>query len=166
MWKSIVVYAQLDQPVGAVFAYLADPTLWHCFAPAVVMRRQLSMGRPGVGTRWAAIDRIGPFRFAFVDELAESVPNRRVVWLSSSPWNARTEYTCTDAGDGTTRVTARYEGDVSGWLRILSWAPACTIAFFLARDFKRLRAVLAGQQSAADGLTGAPRDLDALGSTD
>jgi len=46
-------------------------------------------------------------------------------------------------------VTACYEGDVSGWLRILSWAPTSAIAFFLERDFKRLRRVLARQTGQA-----------------
>jgi hypothetical protein len=88
-----------------------------------------------------AVDHIGPFRFRFTDRLAAYEQNRRVAWDSSSPWNARTEYTCEPVESGT-RVRARYEGDVDGWLRILSLAPAAVIGLFLRRDFVRLRARL------------------------
>ena len=86
-------------------------------------RRQIGDLPPDVGSRWMATDQIGPFRFHFVDELAELEPNRRVVWLSSAPWNARVEYMCTADGDRT-RVRATYQGDVVGFLQILvGWLP-------------------------------------------
>ena len=99
-------------------------------------------GPTQVGSTWEAIDRIGPLTIRFIDELVELEADRRVVWGSSSPWNARTEYVCEAAGDGT-RVRARYEGDVSGWLRALAWVPNPVIARVLARDFARLGALLA-----------------------
>ena len=61
-----------------------------------------------------ATDRIGPFRFHFIDELAELEPNRRVVWLSSAPWNSRVEYVCLPAGESTD-IQARYEGDITAF---------------------------------------------------
>jgi len=142
MHKHVTVVAAIDQPVERVFGYLADPARWHEFAPAVVSRRQIGEGEPVVGTRWSAVDRIGPFKVSFTDELAELDMNRRVVWASSSPWNARTEYVCEPLGSGT-RVRTVYEGDVDGWLRVLSWAPAGVIGMFLSRDFVRLQRLLA-----------------------
>jgi uncharacterized protein YndB with AHSA1/START domain len=116
MWREVEVNTRLDHPVEQVFPYLVDPLRWHEFAPAVAFRRQIGDGPPIIGTRWMSTDRIGPFRFHFVDELAEVEPNRRVVWLSSAPWNARVEYLCTPDANGT-RIRARYEGDISGSLR-------------------------------------------------
>jgi len=41
MWRRIEVNAWVDHPVERVFAYLANPLLWHEFAPACVYRRQI-----------------------------------------------------------------------------------------------------------------------------
>lgn len=148
MWRRVEVNARVDHPIEQVFAYLASPLLWHEFAPAVVFRRQIGDLPPEVGTRWMATDQIGPFRFHFVDELAELELNRRVVWLSSAPWNARVDYLCTADGDRT-RVRATYQGDVVGFLRVLvGWLPTRVFGWFLARDFLRLDRVLSRQASA------------------
>jgi uncharacterized protein YndB with AHSA1/START domain len=148
MRKRVETEARLDHPIERVFAYLADPLRWHVFAPAVVLRRQLDDGQPGLGTRWAAVDRVGPLKVRFVDELVAYEPGRHVAWQSSAPWNARTEYHCQPAG-GSTMVRAIYDGDVDGWLKALSWAPTRLIAWFLARDLKRLDGVLTKERQAA-----------------
>jgi hypothetical protein len=44
---------------------------------------------------------------------------------------------------GGTRVLARYEGDVAGWLRLVALLPTAVLARILERDFKGLRARLA-----------------------
>jgi uncharacterized protein YndB with AHSA1/START domain len=138
MRRYVEVNATIAHPVDQVFAYLADPLRWHEFAPACVSRRQIGDQPPRIGTRWMATDRIGPFRFHFIDELAELQPNRRVVWLSSAPWNSRVEYVCTPAGENT-NIEARYEGDISGFLRLLTgWAPPGVVRWVLSQDFRRL----------------------------
>jgi uncharacterized protein YndB with AHSA1/START domain len=148
MWRSTEVNTRIDQPVDRVFAYLVDPMRWHEFAPAVVMRRPIDDGRLRVGSRWRSADRIGPFTFRFIDELAVLEPNRRVVWLSSAPWNARTEYVCSPDGGGT-RIRARYEGDMAGWLRLLGAVPPPVMGWILGQDFRRLGRLLAAQASAS-----------------
>jgi uncharacterized protein YndB with AHSA1/START domain len=141
MWRSVRIEESIPHPPAEVFAYLASPTLWPQFAPAVVRRTQLDDEPPTVGTRWAATDRIGPFRFDFTDELVEWEHGRRVVWFSSSPWNARVEYVCHPESWGT-RVVARYGGDMAGWLRLLHLVPPVVMARILAQDFRRLTRVL------------------------
>jgi uncharacterized protein YndB with AHSA1/START domain len=151
MWRQVEVHATIDQPVERVFAYLADPSRWREFAPACVYRRQIGDHPPAVGTRWEATDLIGPFPFRFVDELAELEPNRRVVWLSSAPWNSRVEYSCLPDGKGGARIRASYEGDISGLLRLLvGWLPGRATHWILAQDFRRLRRLLARNVRAAD----------------
>ena len=138
MWRQVDVHATIEHPVDRVFAYLVDPLRWHEFAPACVFRRQIDDQPRRIGTRWMATDKIGPFRFHFIDELAELEPNRRVVWLSSAPWNSRVEYVCTPAGEKTD-IEARYEGDISGFLRVLTgWAPPGVVRWVLSQDFRRL----------------------------
>jgi hypothetical protein len=80
----------------------------------------------------------------FVDELVALEQNRRVVWWSSAPWNARVEYTCWQDVNGGTRIRATYEGDISGSVRLLvGWLPGSVTHWILAQDFRRLRRVLA-----------------------
>jgi len=144
MRRRVEVSATIDQPVERVFTYLADPLRWHEFAPACVYRRQLGDSPPMVGSRWEATDMIGIFPFRFVDELVVFEPNRRVVWWSSAPWNARVEYACEPIGRGSTRIRATYDGDISGSLRILvGWLPGSATRWILAQDFRRLSRVLA-----------------------
>lgn len=141
-WRAVTVRTTVGHPVEEVFAHLADPTRWHAFVPAVTLRRQIGVGPAGVGSRWMATDSIGPFRLHFVDELADIEPNRRVVWLSSAPWNGRTEYRCSTEA-GTTRVEARYAGTLSGSARwLLGWVPSWAWRLILAQDFRRLDRLL------------------------
>jgi uncharacterized protein YndB with AHSA1/START domain len=149
MRRHVEVNATIARPVDQVFAYLVDPMRWHEFVPACVFRRQIGDQPPRIGTRWMATDRIGPFRFHFVDELAELEPNHRVVWLSSAPWNSRVEYVCTPA-DGSTDIEATYEGDISGFLRLLTgWAPPAVVRWILSQDFRRLSQLLERDAAAA-----------------
>lgn len=147
--RHMVVHATVDHPIESVFAYLADPTLWHDFAPAVEYRRQIGDETPRVGTRWMATDRIGPFRAHFIDELDLFEENRRVVWLSSAPWNARVEYACEEVG-AATRVRADYFGVLSDSLRWQAgWIPEWGWTLILAQDFRRLDRLLT-RKSRAD----------------
>jgi uncharacterized protein YndB with AHSA1/START domain len=149
MWRHMEINATIAHPVDQVFAYLADPLRWHEFAPACVFRRQIDDQSPRIGTRWMATDRIGPFRFHFIDELAELEPNRRVVWLSSAPWNSRVEYVCMPVGDKT-NVEARYEGEISGFLRlVVGWWPPGVVRWVLSQDFRRLDQRLDRQSTSA-----------------
>lgn len=143
------VNATIAHPVDRVFPYLVDPLRWHEFAPACVYRRQIGDQPPRIGTRWMATDRIGPFSFHFIDELAELEPNRRVVWLSSAPWDSRVEYVCIPAGENT-NIEARYQGDISGFLRLLTgWLPSGVVRWILSQDFRRLDQRLQREATAA-----------------
>jgi hypothetical protein len=140
--RRIVVDATVEHRLEAVFPYLADPTRWPDFAPAVEVRKQIDDGPPRVGTRWMATDRIGPFRIHFVDQLDLIDENRRVVWLSSSPWSARVEYQCAESGEGT-RIHADYAGELGGSLRWqVGWLPIRVWHRILAQDFRRLDRLL------------------------
>lgn len=147
--RRVVVDATVNHRIDAVFRYLSDPMLWHDFAPACVFRKQIDTGPPRVGTTWMATDRIGPFHAHFVDRLELLDENRRVVWLSSAPWNARVEYACAEFGDAT-RIRASYAGELSGALRWqVGWLPGWATHRILAQDFRRLDRILTIQARAA-----------------
>ncbi|MCV0403639.1 MAG: SRPBCC family protein [Chloroflexi bacterium] len=148
MRRRVTLRATVGQPARRVFPYLADPVRWPRFVPAVVFRRPLGTGPIRAGATWMATDRIGPFLFHFVDELAVHEPHRRLVWLSSSPWNSRVEYLLADA-DGVTHIRATYDGDIAGPLRLLvGWLPPPLVRHILAQDFRRLDDHLAREDHA------------------
>jgi carbon monoxide dehydrogenase subunit G len=144
MWRRVALEADIRHPPAAVFSWLADPERWSEFAPAVESRRRIGHGVVDVGSRWEAVDRIGPFRIRFTDELVVLEPDERVVWDSSAPWNSRVEYRLTVVPGGT-RVEARYEGDVAGWLRLAALLPTWVLRLILMRDFHGLRRQLAAE---------------------
>jgi hypothetical protein len=147
--RRIVVDAIVHHRVEAVFSYLSDPTKWPEFVPAVEFREQIDAGAPRVGTRWMATDRVGPFRLHFIDSLELLDLNRRVVWLSSAPWNSRVEYACAESDAGT-RIRAEYVGELSGSARWqLGWLPRWACHLILAQDFRRLDRLLTRQARSA-----------------
>lgn len=141
MWRRVTLDVHLDHPPSRVYPYFADPGRWPEFAPAVASRRPLDSGPLRVGNRWAAVDRIGPFRVRFTDVLEVLEHDRRVVWHSTSPWNSRVEYVCTPDAGGT-RVQADYSGDVAAGLRLVAILPTFVLAQILLRDFSGLHRVL------------------------
>jgi hypothetical protein len=110
----------------------------------VAERRRIGDGAAIVGSQWASVDRIGPFRVRFTDELVVLDPDRLVVWDSTSPWNSRVAYRLVPHSAGT-RILARYEGDVAGWLRLVALLPRVVLAWILMRDFDGLRRLLAAE---------------------
>lgn len=148
--RRIIVDATVAHAVESVFPYLDDPLRWHDFAPAVEFRRQIDPGPAHIGTRWMGTDRIGPFRIHFVDTLDDLDENRRVVWVSSAPWNSRVEYQCVASGSRT-HVHAEYEGDLGDSLKWqVGWLPSWGWHWILARDFLRLDRLLTEKAQAAD----------------
>jgi uncharacterized membrane protein len=148
MWRRVSLDVVIGHPAERVFPYLADPARWPEFAPACESRGRIGIGPPEVGSRWAAVDRIGPFRVRFTDELTELEPDARVVWLSTSPWNSRVEYRLLPDADRT-RILARYEGDVAGWLRLVALLPTFVLARILLRDFHGLHRRLVAEDGSA-----------------
>jgi hypothetical protein len=149
-WERVVVVeATVDHPVQAVFPYLADPTSWPEFVPAVEFRERIDAGPPRVGSRWKGTDRLGPFRIHFIDQLELIDENRRVVWLSTAPWNSRVEYACEESGTGT-HIRAEYVGDLGGSTRWqVGWLPIWAWRLILSQDFRRLNRLLARKARAA-----------------
>ncbi|MCW3491767.1 SRPBCC family protein [Microbacterium sp. SSM24] len=141
VWKRVVLEAHLPHPPERVYPYLADPARWPDFAPAVAFRQRIGDAPAEVGSRWWAVDRIGPFRIRFADVLESIEPVERVVWHSSAPWNSRVEYVCLPERGGT-RVHAAYEGDIAGWLALTALLPGFAWRRILLRDFRGLTRLL------------------------
>lgn len=148
MWRRVKLDVTIDHPPARVFPWLANPARWPEFAPAVVERRPVDDGPPTVGSRWAAVDQVGPFRIRFNDELVALEPDALVVWDSTTPWNSRVSYRLLPHPDGT-RILALYEGDVAGWLRLVALLPTVVLARILRRDFHGLQRCLVEENQGA-----------------
>jgi hypothetical protein len=151
MRRRVRIEASIPYPPERIFPYLADPCRWPEFAPAVASRRRIGDGPPTVGSRWSSVDRIGPFRIRFTDELLDVDPDVSVAWASSSPWNSLVVYRLLPQPDGT-RILATYEGDVVGWLRLVAILPTWVLARILMRDFHGLRRCLEAEAPAVADL--------------
>jgi uncharacterized protein YndB with AHSA1/START domain len=130
------------QPAEEVFPYLADPSTWPSWVPGIE-RRPAGDGPIATGARWDSIDKVGPLRIRFTDELVELEPGRRVVFTQSAPWNGRTELSC-ERRQGATLVRVSFDATPSGLLMPLRLLPDRLAARLWRSDFERLRTMLAG----------------------
>jgi hypothetical protein len=51
-----------DHPAEVGFPYVADPSTWGDYLPAVVERTLISDGPVGPGSVWRSVDKVGPLR--------------------------------------------------------------------------------------------------------
>jgi uncharacterized protein YndB with AHSA1/START domain len=87
-----VFTVRYEHPVEAVWPYLAEPERWLVYVPALVERTRIDPGPIGPGSRWRSVDRVGPLRVEFTDELVAIEPLHRVVFKQSSPGNSQGGY--------------------------------------------------------------------------
>lgn len=117
--------------------YLAEPRRWVEYLPNVVERSLLDDKPVAPGSKWKAVDRIGPLRWDFTDELVEISALERVVFRHSSPWNATSVFEIASA-EGGSEVHHEFEGDMSGKLTWLDLIPDSMARRQAMRDLKRL----------------------------
>lgn len=129
------------QPPEVVFPYLADPSTWGDYISGALERTLISDGPVGPGSRWRCLDKVGPLRVEYTDELLELEPDRRVRWRHGPPWNATTE-ALIEPTDGGSNVTVRFEGRLSGKLRWMDLVPDLLATRVFRRDYERLRTLL------------------------
>ena len=130
-----------EYPVAQVFPYLAEPERWLEYVPALIERTKLGEDPVGPGTKWKSVDRVGPLRVEFTDELVEIEPNRRVVFKQSSPWNSQVEYRVEADGDSTV-LHVHWEGKLEGKIRWLDLMPDSWATKIFTNDMRRIGDVL------------------------
>ncbi len=132
---------RFDHPVERVWPYLAEPEKWLDYTPALLERTRIDSGPIRPGSTWRSVDRAGPVRVEFADELVELEPHRRVVWKQSSPWNSRVEFTVEPVGEETI-LHVDFEGRPSGKIRWLDLMPDFLATKVYQNDMKTLAGVL------------------------
>ena len=136
---------EYSHPVERVWPYLAEPERWLEYVPALVERSKIGDGPVGPGTKWKAIDRVGPWLVEFTDELVDLNPHMKIFWKHSPPWNAQTEYLVEEAGNST-RLHVHFEGDLRGKLWLMDLMPDSWATNVFRRDMLRLDGLLDSQR--------------------
>jgi uncharacterized protein YndB with AHSA1/START domain len=132
---------EYSHPVERVWPYLSEPETWLEYVPALVERTRIGEGPVGPGTKWKAVDRVGPLTVEFTDELVELEPYKRVVWHHSSPWNAETEYRV-EASDDATILHVSFVAKLQGKLWLMDLMPDSWATNVFRKDMERLEGVL------------------------
>jgi uncharacterized protein YndB with AHSA1/START domain len=133
-----VLYAQ---PTEVIFPYVADPSTYADYVPAVVERTLISDGPPGPGSVWRGVDKVGPIKFEWTEELVELEPGRRVLWRHGPPWNATTEVRVEPRDRGSI-LSVHFEGRLTGRIRWMELLPDALATRIFRADFERLRSLL------------------------
>jgi hypothetical protein len=133
----------IDRPRGEVAAFAADPAN----APAwyVNIRSVEWQGEPGVrvGARAAFVAQFMGRRLAYVYELVEYDPGRRLVMRTADgPFPMETTYEWSDAGENATRMTLRNRGEPAGFSALLQPLMAKAMRSANRKDLAKLKALL------------------------
>jgi uncharacterized membrane protein len=143
MAVDVQVEAVIDRPVDVVAAYAGDPTNapeWYANISSVQGQTPPPMA---VGSRLAFVAHFLGRRIAYVYEVVELQPGRRLVMQTDGrPFPMRTVYEWEAVGDGSTRMTLRNVGRPSGLAALGSRPMAAAMRSATTKDLARLRALL------------------------
>jgi hypothetical protein len=134
---------EIARPREEVAAYAADPanaTAWYENIERVEWRTEPPLV---VGSRIAFLARFLRRRLEYTYEIAELVPNARLVMRTSEgPFPMETTYTWTAVEAGRTRMTLRNRGEPSGFSKVATPAMAAAMRRANRRDLAQLKAIL------------------------
>lgn len=128
----------IDRPVAAAFARFADLERAPEWATPALVRRKLTEGPVGVGTRFHAVDQYPGRRVEFTVEVTAYERDRLMAASSAEPmdsgWEARFVET-----DGATRLTLKAYATPKGPLRLLAPVIVPWIQIQIQKDLETLK---------------------------
>jgi len=135
--------ATIDRPVEVVAAYAADPANapeWYVNIEKVTWENEPPLR---VGSKVAFEARFLGRRLAYTYEIAELVPNERLVMRTArGPFPMETTYTWSPDGPGRTRMTLRNRGEPSGFSKVGAPFMAAAMRRANTKDLSALRRIL------------------------
>jgi uncharacterized membrane protein len=133
-------------PVDTVAGYAADPSHVPAWYKNITSVEWLSPQPARVGSKIAFVARFMGRTLRYTYEIAELVPNQRLVMRTSEgPFPMETTYTWQASGSGTL-MTLRNRGEPSGFSRLVAPFMATMMRRENRKDLQRLGAVVTADQ--------------------
>ena len=132
----------IGRPREEVAAFLQDPANDTAWIGGLRSARQLTPGPVAVGSR---VERVASFlgrRVEYVNEIIELTGDRLVMRSVRSPFPMRVTYGHRQAGDGTTEVSVRVEGDAGRFYALAAPLLGPAVRRSIVRDLRNLKRVL------------------------
>lgn len=133
----------IDRPSDSVASYAADPSnapAWYANIESVKWNTAPPMR---VGSQLGFEARFMGRRLAYVYEIVELIPNRRLVMRTAEgPFPMETTYTWDPVGAGKTRMTLRNRGEPKGFLGVASSLMAAAMRRANTKDLAQLKKLI------------------------
>jgi hypothetical protein len=132
----------VERPREEVAAHLRDPANDTEWIGGVRRARLLTPGPVRVGSQ---VERVAGFlgrRVEYINEITELTADRLVMRSVRSPFPMRVTYGHRDAGDGTTEVSVRVEGDTGRFYALVGPLLGLAVRRSITRDLLNLKQVL------------------------
>jgi uncharacterized membrane protein len=141
----VTATATIDQPREEVAAYLRDPANDTSWIGGLRSARLLTPGPVAVGSQ---VERVASFlgrRVHYVNEVTELTADRLAMRSVRSPFPMRVTYGHRLAGDRTTEVSVRVEGDAGRFYALAAPLLGLAVRRSIGRDLRNLKQVLEGR---------------------
>jgi uncharacterized membrane protein len=132
----------VDRPREEVAAYLRDPASDPRWIGGLQSARLVTEPPVGVGSQIERVARFLGRRIEYRNEITELTGTRLAMRSVRSPFPMRVTYGFDDAGDTTTRVSVRVEGDASRLYRVADPLMALLVGRSVRRDLRTLKRLL------------------------
>jgi hypothetical protein len=142
MAVDVAATGTIDRPREQVAAYLRDPANDTSWIGGLRSARLLTPRPVTVGSQ---VERVAGFlgrRIEYVNEVTELTEDRLVMRSLRSPFPMRVTYGHREAGDGTTEVSVRVEGDAGRFYALLGPLLGLAVRRSIARDLRNLKRVM------------------------
>jgi len=142
MAVDVTATASIDRPRDQVAAYLRDPANDTTWIGGLRSARLLTPGQVTVGSQ---VERVASFlgrRVQYVNEITELTADRLAMRSVHSPFPMRVTYGHRDAGDHTTEVSVRVQGDAARFYALVAPLLGLAVRRSITRDLRNLKRVL------------------------
>jgi uncharacterized membrane protein len=132
----------IGRPREEVAAYLRDPANDTTWIGGLRSARLLTAAPVAVGSR---VERVASFlgrRVEYVNEITELTADRLAMRSVRSPFPMRVTYGHRDAGDSTTEVLVRVQGDAARFYALVAPLLGLAVRRSITRDLRNLKRVL------------------------
>ena len=140
----------IDRPREQVAAYLRDPANDTTWIGGIRSARLLTPRPVAVGSQ---VERVASFlgrRVQYVNEITELTADRLAMRSVRSPFPMRVTYGHRDAGDSTTEVSVRVQGDAGRFYALAAPLLGPAVRRSITRDLRNLKRVLEARPQLPD----------------